>query len=29
MSLHYCSVEGCDRSSCIDGALLNRLHPDG
>jgi hypothetical protein len=29
MSLHYCSVEGCPRSSCIDGALLNRLHPDG
>jgi len=29
MSLHYCSVEGCERSSCIDGALLNRLHPDG
>ena len=29
MSLHYCSVEGCGRSSCIDGALLNRLHPDG
>jgi hypothetical protein len=29
MSLHYCSVEGCSRSSCIDGALLNRLHPDG
>ncbi len=29
MSLHYCSVEGCERSSCIDGALLTRLHPDG
>jgi hypothetical protein len=29
MSLHYCSVEGCGRSSCIDGLLLNRLHPDG
>ena len=27
--LHYCSVENCERSSCIDGALLNRLHPDG
>jgi len=29
MSLHYCSVEGRTRSSCIDGELLNRLHPDG
>jgi hypothetical protein len=29
MSLHYCSVEGCGRSSCIDGPLLIRLHPDG
>jgi hypothetical protein len=29
MGLHYCSVEGCGRSSCIDGALLNRLHPEG
>jgi hypothetical protein len=29
MSLHYCSVEGCNRSSCIDGTLLTRLHPDG
>jgi hypothetical protein len=29
MSLQYCSVEGCGRSSCIDGALLNRLHPEG
>ena len=29
MSLHYCSVDGCGCSSCIDGALLNRLHPDG
>jgi hypothetical protein len=27
MSLHYCAVEGCSSSSCIDGALLSRLHP--
>ena len=29
MSLKYCCVEGRSSSACIDGALLNRLHPCG
>ena len=29
MTLHFCSVRGFPTSRCIDGDLLNRLHPDG
>jgi hypothetical protein len=29
MQMHYCSMEGFERSSCIDGEALSRLHPDG
>jgi len=29
MSLQYCCVAGRSASACIDGALLNRLHPGG
>jgi DNA repair photolyase len=28
MEVRYCCVPGKPRSSCIDGALLSRLHPD-
>lgn len=28
MELHYCCMEGFTRSRCIDGELLNRLHPE-
>jgi hypothetical protein len=29
MRVQFCSVEGFERSRCIDGALLSVLHPDG
>lgn len=29
MMLHFCSVKGFPLSQCIDGEMLNRLHPDG
>ncbi|MCP4717174.1 MAG: DUF1848 domain-containing protein [Deltaproteobacteria bacterium] len=29
MQMIYCSMEGFERSSCIDGRLFNELHPDG
>jgi len=29
MSVSFCSMEGFSRSHCIDGKLLNRLHPKG
>jgi len=29
MKLCYCSMEGFERSRCIDGNLLSKLHPDG
>jgi hypothetical protein len=29
MTISYCSMEGFSRSHCIDGKLLNKLHPDG
>ena len=29
ITLHFCSVEGFPISRCIDGEMLNRLHPDG
>jgi len=29
MKLYYCSMEGFERSSCIDGKLLSKLHPGG
>ena len=29
MDISYCSMEGFSRSHCIDGKLLNRLHPKG
>jgi hypothetical protein len=29
MKLFYCSMEGFERSRCIDGELLSRLHPEG
>jgi hypothetical protein len=29
MKLCYCSMEGFERSSCIDGSLLAKLHPEG
>lgn len=29
MGLRYCCVEGRSPAACIDGALLNRLHPRG
>lgn len=29
MEVHFCSMEGFPVSSCIDGALLSRLHPEG
>jgi hypothetical protein len=28
MKLFYCSMEGYPRSRCIDGELLNNLHPE-
>jgi len=29
MEVYFCSMEGFPVSSCIDGELLSRLHPDG
>ena len=29
LKLHFCSVPGFEKSSCIDGRLLTDLHPDG
>ena len=29
MKMYYCSMEGFERSRCIDGALLTELHPQG
>jgi DNA repair photolyase len=29
MKMFYCSMEGFERSRCIDGALLTELHPQG
>lgn len=29
MHIHFCSMEGFPISSCIDGELLNKLHPAG
>ena len=29
LKLHFCSVPGFEKSSCIDGRLLTELHPDG
>ncbi len=29
INLHFCSVQGMPASSCIDGRLLNELHPCG
>ena len=28
MRIYYCSMEGFERSSCIDGNVLSKLHPD-
>ncbi len=29
ITIQYCSMEGFERSRCIDGALFNSLHPEG
>ncbi len=29
MKIYYCSMEGFERSRCIDGELLTKLHPAG
>ena len=29
MKIYYCSMDGFERSRCIDGALLTELHPQG
>jgi len=29
LTIHWCSVTGLPRSSCIDGVLYNHVHPDG
>jgi len=29
MEIYFCSMEGFPVSSCIDGALLSQIHPDG
>ena len=29
MTVHFCSMEGFARSRCIDGHILEALHPDG
>lgn len=29
MKMYYCSMDGFERSRCIDGALLSAIHPQG